>query len=457
MMKELSQPAIVRQAEDRAARVKALHAAIQKSDAVIRKHGEENLGRAIELGKELLEERKLFPARAGKESKGPRWYDWLEGVGINPQTALDYMAVAEGSAQLDWGEKITTYSEALAYVRQQRQVRQSADAPVAEKEEDESEVATPTAAPPSKPARVGLTVCQEPVAPPADPGSPKVGGKLGRGGADYVTLEAWEALSESEQGAILAPKDSTSKFTRQTTESIEWALWSWNPVTGCLHDCPYCYARDIANRLYEPGFAPSLWPKRLAAPSNTPFPEEKAADWMGHKNVFVCSMADLFGRWVPTEWIEAVLKACADASQWNFLFLTKFPNRMSDFYFSDNCWVGTTVDCQKRVKNAERAFASIKARVKWLSCEPLLEPLEFKHLSVFDWVVIGGASSSTQTPEWHPPFAWYAELWREATRNGCKVYFKTNLEGNRLREYPGVEPKVEKAPAELVYLPSEVG
>lgn len=173
---------------------------------------------------------------------------------------------------------------------------------------------------------------------------------------------------------------------------------------------------------------------------------------MGHRNVFTCSMADLFGRWVPTEWIEAVLAAVRAAPKWNFLFLTKFPIRLAEFDFPDNAWVGTSVDCQARVANAERAFRRVKAGVKWLSCEPLLEPLAFGDLGAFDWVVLGGASRSSKTPAWHPPRPWVAALHAEAARLGVRVYEKANLL-DRVREYPGVPAAAPtEAPRELRYL-----
>jgi protein gp37 len=269
----------------------------------------------------------------------------------------------------------------------------------------------------------------------------------------YVTLDGWNKLSPNKRLKLLHPEEGNDRFNAQQNENIEWALWSWNPVTGCLHNCPYCYARDIAERFYEQKFAPSLWPSRLTAPRNTPFPEAKAAEWMGHKNVFVCSMADLFGRWVPREWIEAVLREVCAAPQWNFLFLTKFPIRMAEFDFPENAWVGTTVDCQARVANAEKAFRRVKAGVKWLSCEPMIEPLKFSDLGAFDWIVIGGSSRSSQTPEFRPPWQWWLPLSVEAHRLGVKVYYKTNLGVDRIREYPGIDTEPATAPAELVYLP----
>lgn len=271
----------------------------------------------------------------------------------------------------------------------------------------------------------------------------------------FITLSQWNTLGDSEKELAFTPSLGGAQFNSQKNDNIEWARWSWNPVTGCKHDCPYCYARDIANRFYDQKFEPAFLPDRLIAPQNTRIPANAYQD-VGYKNVFACSMADLFGRWVPTEWIEAVLDAVRAAPDWNFLFLTKFPIRLSEFEFPDNAWVGTTVDCQIRVKNAENAFRRVKAKVKWLSCEPMLEPLHFADLAMFQWIVIGGASSSSQTPEWQPPRPWIDDLEEQAKLTGCKVYEKSNLWGtnSRLREYPGADTYTNKLPDSLRYLPS---
>lgn len=274
---------------------------------------------------------------------------------------------------------------------------------------------------------------------------------------DYLALGEWNGLPVDAQLSVLEAAGNEG-LNRQTNADIEWANWSWNPVTGCLHDCPYCYARDIAFNIYpqEVGFGPTLWPRRLNAPIGRAPPGESA-----DKNIFVCSMADLFGRWVPDEWIEAVMQTVADSPQWNFLFLTKFPKRMSEFHIPDNAWLGTTVDLQARVANAEKAFAGVKAPVRWLSLEPMLEPLKFSRLDMFDWVVIGGASESRAiggtpaTPAWSVPIDWIADIHAQARDAGCAVYYKTNsgLAGaTRLREYPG-SPRLEPhTPAVFDYL-----
>jgi protein gp37 len=228
------------------------------------------------------------------------------------------------------------------------------------------------------------------------------------------------------------------KFNR-TNDNVGWANWTWNPVTGCLHNCDYCYARDIANRFYPQGFAPTFHPERLTAPQVTRVPKD-AGDDPAWRRVFTCSMADLFGKWVPQEWIDAVFDAIVAAPQWEFLCLTKFPQRLAELDWPDNAWVGTTVDKQHRVALAERSFAGVTAGVKWLSCEPLLEPLKFSSLEMFDWVVIGACSASSGAPAFAPPWDWVVDLYRQARDAGCKVYLKHNLETGpgmgMVREWP---------------------
>jgi protein gp37 len=275
-------------------------------------------------------------------------------------------------------------------------------------------------------------------------------------------------LEPDEQEALLHlnPRDVPAvHFNKQESTDIEWAQWSWNPVTGCLHNCPYCYARDIAHKesmraSYPFFFAPTFRPSSLFAPRHMTVPTEAETDTR-YRNVFTCSMADLFGRWVPAVWIDAVLGAIRGAPEWNFLCLTKFPKRAIEFDLPPNAWMGTTVDLQARVKAAEDAFKHITAGVRWLSIEPLLEPLRFQHLERFDWMVIGGATATEQTdespatPVWHPPFAWIEDLVRQAREAGCKVYFKTNLLHKRLLEMPfdaPIEAENETLPDVFVYL-----
>jgi len=243
---------------------------------------------------------------------------------------------------------------------------------------------------------------------------------------DYITLIQWQAMGAGERERAMGVEASSS-LNKTDGPGIEWAHWSWNPVTGCKHNCAYCYARDIANRFYPQKFEPTFHPNRLRAPlGRTP-----AEDASGPpRNIFTCSMADLFGKWVPQEWIDSVFGVITEASAWNFLCLTKFPQRLAELDWPKNAWVGATVDAQNRVEVTLKAFERVKAQspaITWLSLEPLLEPLSFPSLEVFDWVVIGGASKSSQTPEFTPPRAWVEPLIEMADRAGCKVFLKTNL------------------------------
>ena len=160
--------------------------------------------------------------------------------------------------------------------------------------------------------------------------------------------------------------------------------------------------------------------------------------------VFVTSMGDLFGKWVPDEWIAKVFAAARAHLEWEYLFLTKFPQRYVGLELPPTAWIGTTVDEQYRVKIAEDAFRKISGvRVKWLSLEPLLAPLEFTDLSMFDFVVIGSQSATKQpdgeVKEFAPNIEWVLEITAQAKAAGCKVYHKPNLLGVPNPQCPGMK------------------
>ncbi len=234
-----------------------------------------------------------------------------------------------------------------------------------------------------------------------------------------------------------------ARFNR-TGARVDWAQWTWNPVTGCRHGCPYCYARDLAEgrfaKAFPNGFEPTFHESRLVAPAREeriaqrkPVPEDPR-----ERICFVCSMADLFGEWVPQEWIDAVLAAEREAPSWNFVHLTKNPARLRHFDFVDG-WVGATVDCQARLEPALQALRDTCARVKFLSFEPLRERIEVtaEDLDPVAWVIIGGQSQSSGAPAMQPEWQWVWELTTAAEAAGCAVYWKPNLTV-RPRELPEV-------------------
>ena len=89
----------------------------------------------------------------------------------------------------------------------------------------------------------------------------------------------------------------------------------------------------------------------MAAPYQTAVPREASND-LSYKNVFVCSMADLFGKWVPDGWIEVVLEPVRENPQWNFLYLTKLPLRMAEFEFPPGSVPRWTGRCASRMRSA---------------------------------------------------------------------------------------------------------
>lgn len=248
---------------------------------------------------------------------------------------------------------------------------------------------------------------------------------------------------------------------------IDWADATWNPVTGCLHGCEYCYARRIAERframeIYDPecqcqrhliehgmlkGTGKPLeldypWEQKNKDGSITnaayPFGFEptfhryklnEPQKWKKPRNIFVCSMADLFGEWVPDEWIAEVFKACEAAQQHRYLFLTKNPARLCKMASAgilpchDNWWFGSTLDS----KNAKRFQGGLKYHT-FTSIEPLTEHMHVG-LGSFgsdEWVIVG-AETGNRKGKIAPKREWVENIVEAAQITGMKVFMKESL------------------------------
>lgn len=179
-----------------------------------------------------------------------------------------------------------------------------------------------------------------------------------------------------------------------TKTKIEWCDYTWNPVTGCLHGCPYCYARRIALR-FQGHFRPAFHPERLEEPGRIKKPSK----------IFVTSMGDLFGEWVPREWIIQVLKVVHENPQHEFYFLTKHPLKYKGIIFPKNAWIGITLTGE-RPGGGEKAsleiFGVIRHDKKFISFEPLLGPwvpsLHHCKMEGLQKVFIGGLSGPGARP-----------------------------------------------------------
>lgn len=242
---------------------------------------------------------------------------------------------------------------------------------------------------------------------------------------------------------------------------IEWVDSTWNPVTGCFHECEYCYARRMAERfggkqkyanIYEEdepirgkdgkiqtfphSFSPTLHKNRLSTPK----------EWKQGRTIFVCSMADLFGEWVPDEWIKSVFDVCDKAPQHTYLFLTKNPERyktLADRYMlpqKDNMWYGTSI-----TKQTDRIVELGFEYNTFLSVEPLLEFLDIgsSTITTIDWVIIGAETGVRRNGEMRvtPEPFWIEGVVEAANHAGIPVFMKDSLlpfvgEDAMRREYP---------------------
>jgi len=187
--------------------------------------------------------------------------------------------------------------------------------------------------------------------------------------------------------------------------SIEWTEATWNPVTGCTQvspGCAHCYAKTFAERFrgvpshpYEMGFDLTLRPERLFQP----------IEWKKPRLIFVNSMSDLFHEDVELGFIKRVFSTMVEADWHTFQILTKRSERLAEVApllpWPNNVWIGVSVENQRWTTRVDH-LRTVPAKVRFLSCEPLLGPL-LLDLSGISWVIVGGESgrrARRMRPEW---------------------------------------------------------
>ena len=256
---------------------------------------------------------------------------------------------------------------------------------------------------------------------------------------------------------------------------IDWCDSTWNPVTGCLHSCEYCYARRIAERfrareIYDPecqcqrkliergmlkGTGKPLeltypWEQRNKDGSITnaayPFGFEptfhrykldEPQKWKKPRTIFVCSMADLFGDWVPDEWIQKIFEACDKASQHRYMFLTKNPSRYAELLNLlpkhrrppnvAEMWFGQSFT------GAERNYTPLALppwQYRFASIEPLLRNLSraeaMEIAATNEWIIVG-AETGVRKGKIIPKREWVENIVEAAQITGMKVFMKDSL------------------------------
>ena len=240
---------------------------------------------------------------------------------------------------------------------------------------------------------------------------------------------------------------------------IEWTEASWNPVTGCSpvsEACEHCYAERMARRLqamgsqnYRNGFRLTLHEHMLELPLH----------WRKPRLVFVNSMSDLFHAEVPFDFIARVFAVMQSCRHHVFQILTKRPKKLAAFaarleHWPANVWMGVTVENDRHFDRV-RILQTIPAPVRFLSCEPLLGPIERLPLEGIHWVIVGGESGPGARPM---AAGWVRALRRQCREAGCAFYFKQwggvrkDLTGRKLdgRVYDAAPEPIER-PGELVF------
>lgn len=247
--------------------------------------------------------------------------------------------------------------------------------------------------------------------------------------------------------------------------TIEWVKnpdgsqgYSFNPVTGCLGPngtpCSYCYARKLANgrlrhiytsnnrladyAIADDPFAPRFWPEKLEEIEQrgrlSLVKRGRTTMMYGHKprGIFVCSQSDLFGIGVPGAWKRQVMDAIRADPVDRFYLLTKQYDRLNDYSpFADNTWVGVTATDWGGMSQATGYLKGIRAKVKYLSLEPLLNwqigascAVE-RMLQGISWVIIGSVTKCPELPQ--PKPEWIEEIVRAADQAEVKVWLKNSL------------------------------
>ncbi|MDD2303621.1 MAG: phage Gp37/Gp68 family protein [Prolixibacteraceae bacterium] len=210
------------------------------------------------------------------------------------------------------------------------------------------------------------------------------------------------------------------------TTKIEWTESTWNPITGCTKittGCKFCYAEVMARRLqsmgqdkYLNGFELTLHPETLKEPYS----------WKKPKMIFVNSMSDLFHKDIPIDYIQKIFRVMKDNPQHVFQILTKRADILHYYDsegwldWSHNIWMGVTVEDNTVTKRIDLLLET-GARVKFLSCEPLLSDLPNLNLQNIDWVIVGGESGRTPRPIKEE---WVMNIQEQCNTQSVAFYFK---------------------------------
>jgi protein gp37 len=205
---------------------------------------------------------------------------------------------------------------------------------------------------------------------------------------------------------------------------IEWTEATWNPVTGCTKisaGCKNCYAERLAFRLqamgnprYRNAFKITLHQDLIELPRR----------WREPRLIFVNSMSDLFHEQVPLEFIQRVFATMRACPQHTFQILTKRSDLVlavaSQIEWPRNVWMGVSIE-DSRVLSRIDDLRKVPAKIRFLSCEPLIGSLAGIDLTNIHWVIVGGESGFGARPM---KIEWVREIFRACRKADVPFFFK---------------------------------
>jgi protein gp37 len=212
-----------------------------------------------------------------------------------------------------------------------------------------------------------------------------------------------------------------------TSTAIEWTDKTWNPTVGCNKvspGCKHCYAETITKRFHQNfpnGFEFTLHPERLDEPRR----------WRQPSRVFVNSMSDLFHEQMPLDFLREVFRVMEECPLHVFQILTKRHERLVDLTpelnWPENVWVGVSVENQDYAHRVDY-LRKVPAAVRFLSCEPLIGPLDLD-LKGIHWVIVGGESGRGHRPI---EAEWVRDIQAQCREQDAAFFFK---------QWGGIRPK----------------
>lgn len=208
--------------------------------------------------------------------------------------------------------------------------------------------------------------------------------------------------------------------------TIEWTELTWNPTTGCdkiSAGCKNCYAERMSKRLYAMGLEKYNNKFKITEHENS---LNEPYKWKKRKIVFVNSMSDLFHKDVSDDFILKVFEVMSNTEH-VYQLLTKRAERLLDFdkniikgKWPYNVWMGVSVENKKVIDRIDY-LRQTNARVKFLSCEPLIGNLPNMNLEKIDWAIVGGESGPKSRPMKEE---WVLDIMKQCEKSNTKFFFK---------------------------------